>query len=381
MAKEKENTYQPISRKKIALISYFLSTNGPGHIRLALAKELLTQGYDVDFVINSSDGELTNFIPSECRVYELSASRPRDFILKLGKYLRKKKPNAVLASSWPYTAATILAVKFFGIKTRVVVSEHADFRTNFYASREFTKKDIFLIRYFGKYIYNLADCVVGVSTGVIDGLIETTGLNHKKTMVINNPLRIFNRTDSFDDEVAIKNSFWRSGAIKILAVGRLAHEKSYEVLIEAIGMISSSKSIKLIVIGDGALREELRAITEYHGLSENILFAGKLTNLDVFYSEADLFVMSSSSEGFGNVIVEALFFGVPVVSTDCKSGPSEILGNGKWGSLVPVGDATALAKSIEESLSRQHDRLLLKRRANDFSPHAIASQYIKAFGF
>jgi glycosyltransferase involved in cell wall biosynthesis len=381
VAQKKDNINQSISRKKIALVNYFLSVNGPGHIRLALAKELLAQGYDVDFVINNSDGELTKFIPSECKIYELGASRPRDFILKLGKYLRKEKPNAVLASSWPYTAATILAVKLFGRNIRVVVSEHVDFRTNFYASKEFTKKDIFLIKYLGKYIYGFADKVVGVSSGVIEGIIEITGLSQKKTMVINNPLRIFNRTNSFYDEIAIKNSFWQPGTKKILAVGRLTYQKSFEILIEAIGLILNRESIKLIIIGDGALRDELRAVTEYHGLFENILFAGSLANLDVFYSEADLFVMSSSSEGFGNVIVEALSFGVPVVSPECKSGPSEILGNGKWGTLVPVGDAAALAKGIEESLSREHDRVLLKQRANDFSPSVIASQYIKAFDF
>lgn len=379
MAPKEDNTNKITPRKRIALVSYFLSTNGPGHIRLALAREMLAQGYDVDFVINNSDGELTKYIPLECKIHELGASRPRDFILKLGGYLRGEKPHAVLASSWPYTAVTILAVKLFARQTRVVVSEHVDFRTNFHASREFSEKDIFLIKHLGKYIYGLADYVVGVSSGVVEGLIEITGLARNKTMVINNPLRTFNRTDSLDEEIDIRNSFWQPGTRRLLAVGRLAYQKSFEVLIEAISMVPNNDNLKLIIIGDGALREELETITEHYGLSENILFPGKLTNLDIFYTEADLFVMSSSSEGFGNVIVEALSFGVPVVSTDCKSGPSEILEDGKWGRLVPVGDARALAKGIEESLSQQHDRSLLKRRANSFTPSTIVSKYIEAF--
>ena len=95
-----------------------------------------------------------------------------------------------------------------------------------------------------------------------------------------------------------------------------------------------------------------------------------------FYCSADLFVLSSNREGFGNVIIEALACGVPVVSTDCRSGPSEILANGRYGRLVPVGDEFALARAMVESLSARHDRQALKRRAADFAPELVAQQYL-----
>ena len=114
------------------------------------------------------------------------------------------------------------------------------------------------------------------------------------------------------------------------------------------------------------------------GLQKNIFLIGSISEPEIFYEDADLFVLSSSSEGFGNVIIEALSYGVPVVSTDCKSGPAEILGNGRWGDLVMVGDTVALAKSIESALSKKHDHEALRNRANDFSPERVARQYLAA---
>jgi len=124
----------------------------------------------------------------------------------------------------------------------------------------------------------------------------------------------------------------------------------------------------------------LRRLAAELGIANRVIFAGFHSDPSPFYATADLFVLSSNHEGFGNVIVEALSFGLPVVSTDCPSGPAEILENGRWGRLTPVGDAQALARAMDESLSTPVDRDALKRRAADFSPEIAARKYLDLLG-
>jgi glycosyltransferase involved in cell wall biosynthesis len=121
----------------------------------------------------------------------------------------------------------------------------------------------------------------------------------------------------------------------------------------------------------------LRALAGELGLASQVIFAGFHSDPTPFYRTADLFVLSSDYEGFGNVIVEALACGTPVVSTDCPSGPAEIFENGLHGRLVPVRDAPALANAMREALSAPHDPAALKRRASDFAPSIAAKRYLE----
>jgi glycosyltransferase involved in cell wall biosynthesis len=131
------------------------------------------------------------------------------------------------------------------------------------------------------------------------------------------------------------------------------------------------------LVGTGADEAELRTLAGGLGLSAQVIFAGFHSDPTPFYQTADLFVLSSDYEGFGNVIVEAMACGTPVVSTDCPSGPAEILENGRYGRLVPVRDAQALADAMQEALAAPHDPALLKQRASDFAPEIAAKRYLE----
>jgi glycosyltransferase involved in cell wall biosynthesis len=132
-----------------------------------------------------------------------------------------------------------------------------------------------------------------------------------------------------------------------------------------------------MILGTGELMEATKALVDQEGLADKVIIPGPAPDAAPYYRSADLFVLSSDYEGFGNVIVEALTCGLPVVSTDCRSGPAEILENGRYGRLVPVGDAAALTQAMLESLDATHDREVLMRRAQDFSPERIANQYLR----
>jgi glycosyltransferase involved in cell wall biosynthesis len=161
----------------------------------------------------------------------------------------------------------------------------------------------------------------------------------------------------------------------ILSVGTFKTVKDYPLLIDAFSRLASHHDATLCILGEGALRVELEQLVVRHGLQGRVLLPGFRMYTAPYYARADLFVTSSKHEGFGNVIVEALEHGVPVVSTDCPSGPREILCDGKFGYLVPVGDAQALATAMSESLASKHDSDALKARAHDFSIDKAVDQY------
>lgn len=137
------------------------------------------------------------------------------------------------------------------------------------------------------------------------------------------------------------------------------------------------RDARLLILGTGELAEATAAVARAEGIADKVLLPGGRIDPMTYYRSADLFVLSSDYEGFGNVIIEALACGVPVVSTDCRSGPSEILENGRYGRLVPVRDADALSYAMADALVAKHDREALKERAANFAPGRIAEQYLE----
>lgn len=164
---------------------------------------------------------------------------------------------------------------------------------------------------------------------------------------------------------------------KILAVGKLKKDKGFDVLLKSIAILCKHKNVYLLIVGEGECRSDLERQAVELGISNNTFFPGYIKNVSLCYQLADLYILSSIVEGLSMVIIEALSFGLPVVSTDCPSGPREILMDGKYGKLVPVGDAEAMTEAIADSLSSQHDRDALKARAQDFSIDKAADSYLK----
>ena len=364
---------------KIAIVLGHLGTHGPSFVRLQLAAEMIRRGYDVDFVIGQDPDNLIQKVPEGCKVHILGTQRPREFIGKLRNYLKDAKPDGVLASSWPFSAASIIAVKLHDRNLPIVVSEHSDFRTGIKTSVEFTRKDKFLLKYFAKFIHNRASKIVGVSQGVLDGLVAVVGVSKRKTTPIANPARRFIAEPvQSPEERERRVSFWTQEAIKLLAVGRIVPEKDYGTMIEALSLLKDKGRFKLIIVGEGRLRTALEEQIAQLGLEKSVLLAGKSHSVAEYYQNADLFLLSSSSEGAPNVLLEALSFGLPIVSTQCQSGPAEILELGKYGVLTKVGDAANFAASIEHAIASPADPDLQKSRAAFFSIEVATDQYLAA---
>lgn len=362
--------------KKICFIQGKIGPNGVFYLNLSLIEEFITSGYAVELITNQMPHLAKNPLPPSCSLVVLEAKSMRQFFIMLFAHLRKSKPSALFASSWPLSVISAVATRVANPAGLAFCVEHVDFRTNLEISGEFTSKDKLLIKTIGRFLYAFAHKVVCVSSGVADGLKDQVGLRQKKLVIINNPVRLFRENQ--DDSEKTKNAlgFFRSGDIKLLSVGRLVRQKNFPLLIEAIASMHQRDLVRLLIIGEGTERSDLEKLIEQRNLSSNVFLAGHLTDPSPFYREADLFVMSSSSEGFGNVLIEAMSFGTPVVSTDCLSGPAEILEQGRWGTLTPVNDCTSLTNAITSALTTSHDKAAIRRRAMDFLPAKIAEKYI-----
>lgn len=356
--------------KKIALFIGFFSTNGVSINRITLAREFLRMGYQVDFVVCQNTGASKDSVPQECNIFELGSTRPRNMVSLIGKYLQSERPDGMIVASWPFTAVAIVAKSLYMRSLCLVVSEHSHFRE----APEMTKKDRFILKYFSRWIYKMATKVVAVSEGTKEGLSEVTGLNLKEIKVIYNPLRTMPSSKFLAEDRELAD-WWRTSR-KLLAVGRLEKAKDFATLLKAFALVASKDNSKLIILGEGGSRNRLQVLIDDLDLSDKVRLPGFRLSTFPFYNEAELFILSSYNEGFGNVVLEALSFGVPVVSTDCLSGPAEILGDGKWGRLAKVGSPEDLAEKMLLTLNECHDKNELIERSRFFSPPRIAQEYI-----
>jgi glycosyltransferase involved in cell wall biosynthesis len=167
----------------------------------------------------------------------------------------------------------------------------------------------------------------------------------------------------------------------VLSVGRLVWEKDHTFLLRSFSTLLKRRPARLLLFGKGPLRKELETLRDELGLAGACELAGYCSNPYAAMARADLLVLSSRSEGSPNVLPESLACGCPVVATDCPSGPREILADGEYGLLSPVGDAEALAAAMDQALAMPWDRDALRRRAGDYSSDASAEQYLDALGY
>jgi glycosyltransferase involved in cell wall biosynthesis len=355
---------------RIAILLPDLRGGGAERVNLTLAREFLARGHAVDFVLMRAEGELIGLVPEGARVIDLQAPRVRDLIGPLVRYLRRSRPDAVLAAMWPLTSVAVLARALARFPVRLVLSEHTTLSRH-YSGRGALHR--LVLRASLALTCPLANARVTVSGGVAEDMARLGGLRRDHAAIIHNPVPPALPGPVPDSVEAL----WRSPrGHRILAVGSFKAEKNLSLLIRAFAHIADLMDARLMLLGEGSLRPDLEALARKVGVADRVAMPGFAADPGPYYQSADLFVLSSDYEGLPTVLIEALGHGLPVVSTDCPSGPAEILENGRYGRLVPVGDAAALATAMAEALVTDHDRDALRRRAADFAPEKAADRYL-----
>lgn len=366
------------SKPKITLYIPDLRGGGAERVIVNLANGFSCQGIETDIVLNRAEGPYLTDIDDSVNLVNLRAPKyplynAMGATHPLKKYLQDHNPDILLSFLARSNIVAILAARISKIDCKVIISQRNHLSKISSQSRDQSLRVLPpLVRCF----YPLADGVIAISDGVKKDLLKYWPIKEK------NVHRIYNPT--ITDEL-IKNSKtmpdhpWLPSGREfsvILAAGRLTEQKDYPTLIKALKNLSCYKNIRLVVLGEGKKKSDLIELTEELDVNHIVDFHGFVNNPFAFMSKSDVFVLSSAWEGFGNVLVEAMGCGTPVVSTDCESGPSEILNNGEYGPLVPVRDSAALANAIDETLADPTDQEKLIQRSKDFHADKIVHEYL-----
>ena len=260
--------------------------------------------------------------------------------MRLSRLVRDCHPDVVVAFGGPANLAALAALRIgFSRHLPLLLTEHIA-PTQMYLSAEepLGRLKLWLLR----RLYPRATAIVAVSSGVAHELVERVGIRRELVRVVHTPVDV-----DIVRRAAGTACSRMDGRPVVVSVGRLTPQKNHELLLRAAARMSIPP--RIVLVGDGPERTRLEAVAEDLGISVD--FRGADPNPYPVIASADVFVLPSRFEGFGVVLVEALALGTPVISTDCPHGPAEILGNGEYGELVPVGDEASLAQAIERLLT------------------------------
>ena len=358
---------------RICILLPNMEGGGAERVGVNLANELSTRGYKVDIVLLEAVGIFLGELTPSVRVINLNVKRMRWCLIPLIKYLIINKPDAILANMWPLTTFAILSKLLARSRTKVIAVEHTTWSRSEMLTSVFSTS---VIKLSMKLSYKYAHRIVVVSIGAANDLASFAKIEINKICVIYNP--ITGNSYSTNHKLERPLESWSVGNHKkIIAVGTLKKIKDYETLIKAIAILRKEVNVKLVILGEGECRQNLETLVRSLQLEDAVFLPGFSSSLSSYFSIADLHVLSSTGEGFGNVIVEALSFGIPVVSTDCPSGPREILSDGIFGVLAPVSNAEKLAEAILQSLKAVHDPAVLVARSNEFSINQAVEKYLE----
>lgn len=360
----------------ISILLPDLGGGGAERVHVHLANDWAMRGLRVEFVLQVRRGELLAALDERVTVVDLAAPRARSLLLPLTAYIRRVRPAVMLAAMWPLTSICVLAWRLANRGGKLFVSDHTQLSVS--APHEI-HLPVRLIGAVIRHTYRFASGVIAVSKGVRDDLCRLGSLDSRLIKVIYNPTAVGvpDQPASFEQRQALWGG---SAGTHILSVGTLKRQKDHANLISAFALLPRELNARLTILGEGHMRSELEDLIKSLNLADRVKLPGFAIDPYLWYRTADLFVLSSRWEGFGNVIVEALECGIPVVSTDCPTGPAEILDDGRYGRLVPVQDPHAMAAAILEALAEPADAVLLRRRARDFLVSTVSDEYLRYLG-
>lgn len=358
--------------KRTSLTIYLPDLSGGGAERLhaRLLPEFQKADIDVTFLLDRERGELLEPVRQQgARIVVLGADRQIKALPKLVRFLKKERPDTLIANMEHMNVMSVLARRLANVNTRIIATQHATFSDQ--AKRRSWQFRILPFAY--RWTMPLADEIIAVSSGVADDLATCASISRNRIKVIYNGVV----TDDFDERAGgtPDHPWFSETAPIILGMGRMVEQKDFATLIAAFAGIATKCNARLLILGDGPLRPQLEDQVRKLQLEDRISMPGFTEDALAYLKRAKLFVLSSRAEGFGNVVAEALACGTPVVSTDCPYGPREILDNGRFGQLVPVGDSIALGKAIFASLDMAFENAELRTRGRFFNMENCVRSY------
>lgn len=359
--------------EKFALFLPSLNGGGAQRAMLNLARGFSERGIEVHLVLSKATGPYLNNVPINVRVIDLAARRVIASLPALVGYLRREKPGVILSTLGHANLVALWASHISGVPVKTIIREATTVSQSMKALPKISR---FALLQLARWFYPYADGIVATSNGVANDLVDYVGVPQNIVETIYSPIPVSEILEKSRQPVLHK---WLGEAKEplVLSVGRLHKAKDYPTLIEAFSLVLNKYRAKLIILGEGPERSHLESMARKLGIQDDIDMPGFEMNPYAYMSAASVFVLSSAWEGLPNALTEAMAIGTPVIATDCKSGPREILENGKYGKLIPVGDVDALAESILDVIKNHNFTLPDKEWLNKFSMNVCIDKYIK----
>ncbi len=375
-----KNMKEILEKKKILFVIPSLAGGGAERALVLVLRYLDRSRFDPVVVIFTQRNDYQKEIPSDIKIISLNKRGRLDFfrlVVSLSKVIRKESPALICTFLTYANYLSIVAKLFSNKKIPLLLAEQSNLSCCMKQTRLAFLKT-FLIR----NLYPKSDGIIAVSEGVRDDLVNNFRVSIEKCTVIYNSVE-FNRIQSLIKEEVACSSFAENEVPLLLACGRLTTQKNYPMLFQSMQLVLKKASARLLILGEGEERSSLESYAKELEIQNAVVFLGFQKNPFKYIEKATLFILSSSWEGFGNVLVEAMACSVPVISTNCPSGPSEIITDGVNGRLVRVGDEKMLANTILQLLNDSPLRNKLatngKKRANDFIAENIVKKYERLF--
>ncbi|MDD2287407.1 MAG: glycosyltransferase [Bacteroidales bacterium] len=368
--------------KQISICIFQSSFLGGGveKMMVYLANNFSKRGYKVDLIVVKNEGPYKKIIDAKVNVIDLNKKKTSLSIFKLSNYLRHKRPDVLLSASHDINIVACFANFLSLTKTRHVASVRSITSLNLPNQNNFFMNYIFKILI--KMMYPKVYKIIAVSNDIKKDLIYNYNLNQEKIVVIPNmvdfgilkKLNIYEKRDLYDS--CFTDGNYNSPIV--ISAGSLIKVKNFSFLVNSFSLVvEKCKKAKLIILGEGPERINLELLVDKLGLHHNVRLVGFRENLLEYMQLSTVFVSTSIHEGFGNVIIEAMSVGLPIIVTDCPGGPKEIVDNGLYGKIVSLDNKEKLASEILITFTSKHDTNLVIERSKQFSSEIITEKYIE----
>ncbi len=402
---DKSSAGAPAAR--IAVLLPSLEGGGAERSMLNLVRGFMAEGRAVDLVVCQAKGAYLAEIPVGANLIELEAvsglrarwsALPGNLrhvfallrpvllakkvapeiarIPSLRQYLIDRKPDVILSAITYANLVGIWAKQRVDPRIPIVISERIALATYCADPSNFRKWKWRYLPDLVNRVYRGADAVVAVSRAAADELVARIGVDAEAVTTIHNP--VVDDVLHWSAEQPLKHPWFVPGSAPvILAAGRMTEQKDFPTLLRAFALVRAQRPARLVILGEGRLQPDLLRLADDLGIGEDVDMPGFVENPFQFMSRASLLVLSSLYEGLPGVLIQALACGCAVVSTDCPGGSREILADGRYGELVEVGNASALASAIQAALDKPMDKTMLRARARDFSVERAVGRYLE----
>ena len=362
--------------KKIFFVIPDLISGGAQRTFVNILNQIDKKKYECILVVYTKKGVLFKELNKEIKVISLECSKSLFSIFRLSTLIRKSNPHIVFSTLRYVNFVTILSCLISLKKIKIIIRE-----TNNHTESKIKKnlKELLI-----DYVYRFSDKIIALSEGVRLDISKRTKIKILNIEVIYNPINLNSIMIKKNYKLPVKyeNEFSDNSFIKLINVGHLEEQKGQDVLIKAVKLINEYK-FKLYIIGEGSKRQYLENLIKKLDLEDKVVLLGFQDNPYNFMKKADIFILSSLWEGFGHVIVEAMACNTPVISSDCKSGPNEIIDHDIDGILTKTGSHIDLNKKINQLALDDNKRNKLIKNANykmkKFEDKVIVKSYENLF--